>query len=81
MKFLMDIIMPPLKMTKPLDATNNNNNHNNSYFIPLPSTSNEHMQYITKDHSQKVLSNLNSLRMESRSCDVDIIAGDKVFKV
>lgn len=78
MKFLMDFIMPPLKNSKCI--SNVAHNRNNNYFIPLPSTSNEHIQHICHDYPPKVLNNLNSMRLNSRFCDVEIVAGDKVFK-
>lgn len=75
----MDFIMPPFRSSKCiLDMSSNKNNN---YFIPLPSTSNEHVQHKCCDYPPKVLGNLNQLRQNSRFCDVEIVAGDKIIKV
>ncbi|KRT81641.1 BTB And C-terminal Kelch domain containing protein [Oryctes borbonicus] len=78
MRFLMDFIMPPFRSSKCiLDMSNNKNNN---YFIPLPSTSNEDVNHKCCDYPPKVLGNLNQLRQNSRFCDVEIVAGDKIIK-
>lgn len=74
MKFLMDFIMPPLRISK--------NTHNANYFIPHPTAiSNENNNFSCNSYPLKVLNNLNSLRINNRFCDVEIIAEDKIFKV
>ncbi|KAI4461309.1 kelch protein [Holotrichia oblita] len=78
MRFLMDFIMPPFRSSKcMLDMSSNKNNN---YFIPLPSTSNDHVKHKCCDYPPKVLGNLNQLRQNSRFCDVEIVAGDKIIK-
>lgn len=76
MKFLMDIIMPPLRA-----SSKSTHNRNNNYFVPHPTTTNEDNKFNCNSYPTKVLNNLNSLRVNSRFCDVQIIAEDKIFKV
>jgi actin-binding protein IPP len=75
MKFLMDFIMPPLKISKcmPDEAQS----RTNSIFLP---TTSRNTQHICRTYVSKVLSNLNDLRLNSRFCDVEIIAEDKIFQ-
>nr|XP_022915944.1 actin-binding protein IPP [Onthophagus taurus]XP_022915945.1 actin-binding protein IPP [Onthophagus taurus] len=71
MKFLMDIIIPPFRGINGkcnVDMTKKNNF--------LQSQTDE----TCCDYPLKVLDNLNALRQNSRFCDVEIIAGEKIIK-
>lgn len=78
--------MPPLKGSKRLtdvDTASNNNNNNNTITIPLSGNlqTDNGQYYTSRYYAPKVLSNLSSLRRNSRFCDIEIIAGGKVVKV
>ncbi|CAH0556156.1 unnamed protein product [Brassicogethes aeneus] len=73
MKFLMEFIMPPLKISKSLTEVQKNNNIFDD--VCVTKTNHTCTEYISK-----VLNNLNQLRNSRRFCDVDIVAGDKIFQ-
>lgn len=53
---------------------------NNNYFTPLTTNAQANEVYTCNNHAPKILNNLNGLRQNSRFCDVEIVAGSKVFK-
>lgn len=78
MPAFMDIIMPPLKSSNCLsDMTSMQNNN----YIPLSNTnSQKNINYNCCNYVAKLLANLNILRLNSRLCDVEIVAGGEVIK-
>lgn len=75
--------MPPPKTTKShgkCEASCSNSRNNNFIVVPLPSTSTEKIHFKCAVHTSKIVSSLNSLRLDERFCDVEIRAGEKVFK-
>lgn len=80
MKFLLDIIMPPLKNSKHITEVTNTND-NNHYLVNLTNTNDNNNKYNNSKYPPKVLKNLNNLRKNSRFCDVEIIAGGEIIKV
>ncbi|XP_019875864.2 actin-binding protein IPP isoform X2 [Aethina tumida] len=73
MRFLIEFIMPPLKITKNLSEVPKNNN----IFTEECDNRTEH---TCRSYLSKVVNNLNLLRLNRRFCDVDIVAGDKIFQ-
>lgn len=77
----MNFIMPPLKSSnKHLTTVSNTKTNDNDYLLNLPKSNENKSPYTCRKYAPKVLQNLNSLRRNSRFCDVEIIAGDKVMK-
>lgn len=79
MRFLMDIIMPPLKSSKCL--TDMTSLQNNNYMSLSNTNSERNINYNCCNYIPKLLNNLNVLRLNSRLCDVDIIVEGDVIKV
>lgn len=53
---------------------------NNNYFTQLTNNAQANEVYTCNNHAHKVLNNLSQLRQGTRFCDVEIVAGNKVFK-
>lgn len=75
--------MPPLKQftvhsdfERP-NTTQSANENNNGCL--LTSTQNNKKSFLNEIYAQKLLLNLNALRQDCRFCDVEIIAGGRVF--
>jgi len=49
--------------------------------IITPVKNNDTRPYMCKNYAQKVISNLNTLRKNSKFCDIELISGDTVVKV
>lgn len=75
----MDIIMPPLKSSKHI--TDMASMQNNNYMSLSNTNSEKNMSYNCCNYIQKLLNNLNILRLNSRLCDVDIIVEGQIIKV
>lgn len=75
--------MPPLKSSSrhisnvPATLAHDDNH----YVVNLAASNDNKTQFTCCKYAPKVLNNLNSLRRDSRFCDVDIIAGGTVIKV
>lgn len=72
--------MPPLNISK---YVGNGFSRNNSYFLPVSANAapNDNALYTCDNYPLKVLNNLNSLRQDTRFCDVEIITENRIFKV
>lgn len=82
--------MPPLKQSqftvhseRPNTTTQSANENNNGCLSMVGDTQNmqsNKKSFMNEIYAQKLLLNLNALRHDSRFCDVEIIAGGRIFK-
>lgn len=82
MKFLMDFIMPPLKHGKVAAIAPGDQNDNSDPYVVnvnLATSNDNRSKYTCTTYAPKVLKGLNSLRRDSRFCDVEIVAGGVTF--
>lgn len=78
----MDIIMPPLKISKYVTDISHPRNNNYCLSASANASLNEGTLYMCESYPLKVLNNLNTLRQSGcRFCDVEIITENKIFKV
>lgn len=72
--------MPPYRSPSMSETGRNRNNN-----VFVPNNSNPEGGTILNENSQnyimKVMSNLNALRFSKLFCDVEVIAGHKIFNV